>query len=242
MQETLYTMATLVPAAVLGGLAGAYCALVADAYVAALMAGGEPDSPCLRRALGRALQPTPQKVVATFQIMSACTVLMASCFAILGLVHGYTLFSLALAVASATLLILALIDAHTRLLPDALTLPLMWAGLALAWGGFGISLGDAVAGAMAGYGFLWSLFWVFKCLSGREGMGYGDFKLLAALGAWLGWRALAMVLLASCVAAVLFAMLRQRSLAPDGAYPFGPFLAASGTAGLLLGSYLIMPI
>lgn len=243
MQASLYGLTGLVPGAALGAAAGAYCALAADAYVTLLQAGKDPDSNCLRKALGMALrrsslQASVRRVCRTrvsVRTMLACSVSMAVCFAVLGLLHGYTVAFLAQASASATLLVLALIDAHTRLLPDALTLPLMWAGLALAWAGYGIALNDAVAGAMTGYGFLWVLFWIFKCLSGREGMGYGDFKLLAALGAWLGWQALAMVLLAACVVAVLFAMLCQRSFAPGGAYPFGPFLAASGTAAFLLG-------
>jgi len=211
--------------------------------VALLQAGEDPDSDCLRKAAGQVLRQPPwqasmrriRRTQASVPAMLVCSASMAVCFTVLGLLHGYTVAFVAQASASATLLVLALIDARTRLLPDALTLPLMWAGLALAWAGYGIALNDAVAGAMTGYGFLWVLFWVFKCLSGREGMGYGDFKLLAALGAWLGWQALAMVLLVACVIAVLFAMLCQRSFAPGGAYPFGPFLAASGTAAFLIG-------
>ncbi|PLC52408.1 hypothetical protein CR155_18060 [Pollutimonas nitritireducens] len=244
MHVTLYAVSAQLTAAALGALTGAYCARAADAYVAMLSAGGEPDPATLRRALANALRrfpgqgivPHPRRPIAKQEIVAGCMLLMAVCFAVLNQTHGYSLFFFCLAVVTATLLMLALIDAHTRLLPDALTLPLMWAGLALAWSSYGVGLHNAVAGAMLGYGFLWLLFSAFKCLSGHDGMGYGDFKLLAALGAWLGWRPLAMVLLASSLAAILFAMLRQRSLTPEGAYPFGPFLAASGTASLLFES------
>lgn len=225
----------LVLVAVLGMLAGGYCALAANTYADVLTVGGEPNAECLHKALLQAFV-LPDSWSSTWAtIAAACSVLMAICFVVLKLVHGWSPLFMASAIAATTLLLLALIDARTRLLPDALTLPLMWAGLALAWSGHGIVLHDAVAGAMLGYGFLWSLFWAFKCLSGREGMGYGDFKLLAALGAWLGWYPLAMVLLASCVGSVVFAMLHQRTLFPGGGYPFGPFLAAAGAAALMLG-------
>src|SRR5690606_18411165 len=148
----------------------------------------------------------------------------------LNLRYGYTLYFLALLIAGAILLVLALIDACLCLLPVSLTLPFLWLCLGAAWGGYGIALYYAVSGAFVGYGVLWLLFWLVKGLSRHEGMGYGDFKLLAALGAWLGWQALAMVLLAACVAGILFAMYRQKTLLPTGSYPFGPFLAASGMA------------
>lgn len=92
------------------------------------------------------------------------------------------------------------IDFDTLLLPDQLTLPLLWGGIALALLGFSpVSLSDAVIGAMAGYLSLWSIYWLFKLLTGKEGMGYGDFKLLAALGAWLGWQQLPVIVLLSSV-------------------------------------------
>lgn len=131
------------------------------------------------------------------------------------------------------LLILAVIDMQLGLLPDAFTLPLLWLGLAAAWLGSTVSLHDSVAGAMAGYGFLWLLFWAFSWLGRGEGMGYGDFKLLAALGAWVGVFSLPYVLLSACIAGVSWAFCRQKSVGLGTSYPFGPFLAASGAAALV---------
>ncbi|QHS11075.1 A24 family peptidase [Sinimarinibacterium sp. NLF-5-8] len=139
-----------------------------------------------------------------------------------------------------TLLALAVIDLHTTLLPDDLTLPLLWLGLALALLPVFAPLQDAVIGAMAGYLMLWAVFWLFKLITGKEGMGYGDFKLLAALGAWLGWQALPMViLLSSLVGAVvgigMVVFLRHDRRVP---IPFGPYLAAAGWLALLYGDVL----
>ncbi|HUG57952.1 MAG TPA: A24 family peptidase [Candidimonas sp.] len=236
--------------AVSGAVVGVWCERVARAYVHVLDTGGEADAACLRAALRRAFRgffPGPKAAEDSNPVLVAgaaralktsvaCAVLMSGCFAVLAALHGWTLYFMGAATACAMLLMLALIDTRIRLLPDALTLPLLWLGLALAWSGHGLDLHDAIAGAMLGYGFLWGLFWLFKLLSGREGMGYGDFKLLAALGAWLGWRPLAVVLLAACVMGVLLAMCRQRTFAPSGSYPFGPFLATSGLAALIAGS------
>lgn len=138
---------------------------------------------------------------------------------------------------SATLLSLALIDWDTTFLPDSLTLPLLWAGLlaaALRW--TPVALHDAVWGAAAGYLSLWSVYWAFRLATGKEGMGYGDFKLLAALGAWFGWQALVPIILASSVigAVVGIALKLRSSLRPGGYIPFGPFLAGAGFAALLL--------
>ena len=140
---------------------------------------------------------------------------------------------------SATLLALALIDQATQLLPDELTLPLLWAGLlaaALGWNPW-VSLESAVWGAAAGYLSLWTVYQVFKRLTGKEGMGFGDFKLLAALGAWLGWQALLpLVLLASLSGAVVGLGLRATGRLQVGqAIPFGPYLALAGFMALLLG-------
>lgn len=147
--------------------------------------------------------------------------------------HGWAPVSFSMFVAAGMLLALAIIDARTSLLPDALTLPLLWLGLATAWLGGPVSLHDAVAGAMAGYGFLWLLFHGFRLLRGREGMGYGDFKLFAALGAWLGPHPAMWLLLAACLSGLVFACARQKTLRPAGAYPFGPVLVLAGTGGLL---------
>ena len=129
-----------------------------------------------------------------------------------------------------TLIALTFIDFDTQLLPDDLTYPLLWAGLLLNLNATYVSLHSAVIGAAAGYLALWSIYWAYKLLRKREGMGYGDFKLLAALGAWLGWTMLpAIVLMASLVGSVVgiaLMLLNRRGL--DYQIPFGPYLAAAG--------------
>jgi len=134
------------------------------------------------------------------------------------------------------------IDFDHQLLPDQITLPLLWIGLLinLNWNLFA-SLEDAVIGAIAGYLLLWSVFHLFRLLTGKEGMGYGDFKLLAALGAWLGWQLLpVIILLASLVGAVvgiLMMIIARRG--KDIPIAFGPYLAAAGFIALLYGEALI---
>lgn len=132
---------------------------------------------------------------------------------------------------------LAFIDLDTQLLPDDLTLPLLWLGLAFNLAGIYTDLPGAVAGAMAGYLALWSVFWLFKLATGKEGMGYGDFKLLAAIGAWLGWQTLPLtILLSSLVGATigigLIVFARHGRNVP---IPFGPYLAAAGVIALFWG-------
>jgi len=139
------------------------------------------------------------------------------------------------------LLALTVIDLRTMLLPDSITLPLLWLGLAFALGGGGfVDLRAAVIGAMAGYLSLWSVYHLFRLATGKEGMGYGDFKLLAALGAWLGWQALPMViLLASVVGATVgIGLVVLRRHGRDVPIPFGPYLAAAGWLALLWGDTL----
>lgn len=141
----------------------------------------------------------------------------------------------------ATLLSLMLIDLDTFLLPDELTLPLLWLGLLFNLHGmFSASLTNAVIGAVVGYLSLWSLYWIFKLLTKREGMGYGDFKLLAALGAWLGWQNLVSVLLVSSCLGVLYALVLRFSgrLASGNPIPFGPFLGGAGIVTLLFAAHL----
>lgn len=138
----------------------------------------------------------------------------------------------------ACVLTLGLIDWDTTLLPDDITLPLLWAGLigaALRWNAVGLS--DAVWGAVAGYLSLWVVYWVFKLVTGKEGMGFGDFKLFAALGAWFGWQALAPIILMASVigAAVGIAMKISGKLREGGYVPFGPFLAGAGLTAMVFG-------
>ena len=150
---------------------------------------------------------------------------------------GYDPWLIFMLYGSFTLLALAVIDLDTTLLPDDLTYPLLWAGLLAAVLGISpVSLSDAVIGAMAGYLALWSLYWVFKLLTGKEGMGYGDFKLMAAMGAWLGWASLpGLLLLSSLSGLIAFAALRVTGqLASDAPMPFGPAIALAGYLALIL--------
>lgn len=138
------------------------------------------------------------------------------------------------------LITLAFIDLDTTLLPDDLTLPLLWLGLLFNLGGTFVSLHDAVVGAMVGYLVLWSVYWLFKLATGKDGMGFGDFKLLAALGAWLGWTMLPVViLLSSVVGAVIgIAMIVLVKHDRRTPIPFGPYLAGGGLVALFFGADL----
>jgi leader peptidase (prepilin peptidase)/N-methyltransferase len=167
--------------------------------------------------------------------------------AVTGLLSGYVAWHFGFSAAALGGLLLcwaliaaAFIDFDTQLLPDDITLPLIWLGLLFnLWGVF-TPLASAVIGAMAGYLVLWAVYWVFKLVTGKEGMGYGDFKLLAALGAWLGWKMLpAVILLSSLVGAVvgiaLIVLARHGRHVP---IPFGPYLAAAGVIALFWGEIL----
>jgi len=144
---------------------------------------------------------------------------------------------------SATVVCLAGIDWDTTLLPDDITLPLLWAGLcaaALDW--LPLTLNDALWGAVAGYLSLWLVFWAFKLTTGKEGMGYGDFKLFAALGAWFGWQALIpIILMASVIGAVVGIAIKFKGALREGGYvPFGPFLALGGLTAMIAGPDAIL--
>ena len=138
------------------------------------------------------------------------------------------------------LIAMTLIDYDTKTLPDDLTYPLLWLGLLINLNGTIVPLRDAVIGAMAGYVSLWAVYWLFKLVTGKEGMGYGDFKLLAALGAWMGWAMLpTIIILSSVVGAIVGISLivfarRDR----NNPIPFGPYLAAAGMIALLYGTPL----
>ena len=160
--------------------------------------------------------------------------------ALVALDVGWGVSLLAYLILTWALIALAFIDIDTQLLPDNLTLPLLWLGLLFNLFFSEIPLTDAVLGAAAGYLLLWSVYWLFKLVTGKEGMGYGDFKLLAALGAWLGWQSLPLIiLLSSFVGAVLGAViLWSRGQGKSQPLPFGPYLAAAGWITLLWGAQL----
>ena len=145
---------------------------------------------------------------------------------------------------SAALVVLAVIDWDTTLLPDDITLPLMWVGLVFAALRLNpaIGLSDALWGAVAGYVSLWGVYWAFKLVTGKEGMGYGDFKLFAALGAWFGWSALVpIILMASVIGAVVGIAMKFSSGLREGGYvPFGPFLAGAGFTAMVFGPQAIL--
>lgn len=153
---------------------------------------------------------------------------------------GFTWLALALLVFTWTLITLTMIDVDKQLLPDDLTLPLLWLGLLVNSMGLLTDMQSAVFGAMGGYMTLWCVFWGFKLLTGKDGMGYGDFKLLGALGAWLGWQSLPqIILLSSLVGAVVgISMMLLRGQGREVPIPFGPYLASAGFLSLLWGESL----
>lgn len=153
---------------------------------------------------------------------------------------GPTLAGLSAAGLGLVLIALTFIDLDTQLLPDDLTLPLLWAGLLLNLGATFAPIQDAVIGAAAGYLSLWLVYWCFRLITGKEGMGYGDFKLLAALGAWLGWQALPMIILVSALvgATVGVGLILLRRHERDRPIPFGPYLAGAGLLSLYFGDTL----
>jgi len=171
----------------------------------------------------------------------AIEILTALLFAACGVQFGAQPATLLWCGLIATLIALAFIDLDTQFLPDSLTLPLLWAGIAsAAFGWIPVSLKDSVFGAMAGYLSLWFVFHAYRIIRGREGMGAGDFKLLAALGAWMGWLAIpSIILLSSAVGAVVgIALIALRSHDRDVPIPFGPYLAGGGVAALFFGEQL----
>ncbi len=154
---------------------------------------------------------------------------------------GSSLQGLAALVLVWMLIALTFIDIDTQILPDDLSLPLLWMGLLLNLNGTFVPLADAVIGAAAGYLSLWCVFWLFRLATGKEGIGYGDFKLLAALGAWLGWTMLPLiVLLSSAIGAIVgLLLILLRGHHRDKPIPFGPFLALAGLVALLYGEALL---
>lgn len=151
--------------------------------------------------------------------------------------YGLNTVSLAVVFFTWVLICLTLIDYDTQLLPDNITLPLLWLGLLINSFGTFTSLHMAVAGAMVGYLSLWSIYWVFKLLTGKEGMGYGDFKLLAALGAWAGVDQLPLIILFSSLVGAIFGimMIVLKQHERQNPIPFGPYLAVAGWITLIWG-------
>lgn len=188
-------------------------------------------------------KPPPYPITLTAGL-GACTALLIFC---VGSSLGITSDAAWVMVFCSVLLILAAIDSRTYLLPDMLTLPLLWLGLVYHLLTAPAFLSEAVLGAMGGYVLLWSIYWGFKLIMGKEGMGYGDFKLLAAIGAWVGVSQLSTVLLISAgigtlVGLVLIATSPKRWKGRP--LPFGPFLATGGIISILAGDRLaiILPV
>ena len=156
--------------------------------------------------------------------------------------HFFPQIETALAALLLTWALIALtgIDYDTYLLPDNITLPLLWAGLIVNYFGIVTAFSSAFWGAVAGYLILWSVFWLFKLITGKDGMGYGDFKLLAALGAWLGWEMLpVIIILSSLVGAVVgISLIVFASRETSKPIPFGPYLAVAGFIAMLWGAQI----
>ena len=146
-----------------------------------------------------------------------------------------------LALFTFVLIALTFIDFDEMLLPDQLTLPLLWLGLLININGTFVSLESAVIGSAAGYLSLWSVFWAFKLITGKEGMGYGDFKLLAVFGAWIGWQMLPLIiLLSSLVGAIVgISMMVFKKLHRDNPIPFGPYIAVAGWVAVIWGTDIV---
>ena len=176
--------------------------------------------------------PARYPVVETTTVLAGLAVLHA---------FGYDWLTVALLVYTSSLIALGCIDMETQLLPDEITMPLLWGGVLTAFSLGHISPADSIGGAVVGYLALWTVYWGFKLLTGREGMGHGDFKLLAALGAWLGWQALPAVVLIASLVGLLYAVVAilRHSMRRDQPIPFGPFLAGAGWVTLVFREQLI---
>ncbi|HEY9380600.1 MAG TPA: A24 family peptidase [Burkholderiales bacterium] len=155
--------------------------------------------------------------------------------------YGATLTGVGAMVFLWAMIALTFIDADTQLLPDSITLPLLWLGLLLNINATFVDLSSAVIGAVSGYLVLWSVYWLFKLATGKEGMGFGDFKLLAAIGAWLGWKILPLVILLSSLVGALvgIALIVLAKRGREVPIPFGPYLAAAGVIALFWGPTLV---
>jgi leader peptidase (prepilin peptidase)/N-methyltransferase len=186
------------------------------------------------RIVGKTQGPARSQAV-TKTLVEVLTATLFAAQTWVGGISAATAFGLVL---FSILIALAMIDASSQLLPDSLTMPLLWIGLISNIGGTFVSLTDAVVGAVAGYLLLWSLYWLFKIVTGREGMGHGDFKLLAALGAWFGVQSLSDVLIISASAGVAFGAYMRLRAGKSEHFAFGPFLATAG----ILKFFDILPV
>lgn len=142
------------------------------------------------------------------------------------------------------LIALTFIDLDTQLLPDDITLPLLWIGLVANINNGFASLQSAVIGAIVGYLALWTMYWIFKLITGKEGMGHGDFKLLAVIGAWFGWKMVPIAILSSSIVGTIIglSLILFKGNTRETAYPFGPYLALSGLLGLFCGQSILSVI
>lgn len=155
-------------------------------------------------------------------------------------IYGLSYEALAVALFSWVLIALTFIDIDHKLLPDHLTLPLLWAGLILNSFGMFTDLKSALYGAAFGYLILWSVYWLFKLVTGKDGMGFGDFKLLAALGAWIGWQMLPLIILLSSLVGAILGIINivVRGKDKDKQIPFGPYLAIAGWIAFFWGEQI----
>ena len=176
-------------------------------------------------------------ISARYPIIESVTALLSVLVAVK---FGFTWLTLAVLVLTWGLIALTMIDFDHQLLPDDITLPLLWLGLLVNTQGWLTPLDSAVWGTIGGYLVLWSVYWCFKLVTGKEGMGFGDFKLLAALGAWLGWQALPqIILLSSLVGAIVgITLIVARGQDRNVPIPFGPYLASAGFIALLWGDQI----
>jgi leader peptidase (prepilin peptidase) / N-methyltransferase len=154
--------------------------------------------------------------------------------------YGFSWLSLALLFFTWSLIVLTMIDFDHQLLPDDITLPMLWLGLIINSFGLITSLQNALWGAVGGYMILWSVFWLFKLATGKDGLGYGDFKLLAALGAWMGWQSLPIIILLSSLVGALIGIILMMTQGRDKNTPFsfGPYLASAGFIALIWGEQI----
>jgi len=187
--------------------------------------------------LGGKCKGCKTKISIRYPVVEALTGLLTG---VIAYKYGYTTTTLFAWIFTLALIALTFIDFDTQLLPDDIVLPLLWIGLLFNLNTGFTDLKSAVIGAIAGYLVLWSVYWLFKIITGKEGMGYGDFKLLAAIGAWFGWQLLpAVILLSSVVGAVIgIGLIMFRGKTGNTAIPFGPFLALGGIAALFFGQQL----